>query len=163
MLLRADPLSRVSKNSDSTEPRWALEGNVTHVLPSAQAKSEELEATTQNEREPLLRDAADNGVCRRMHEGIPMSFLVAAELSTEGMQLGLVPYLSFPQGPSVVCVSSCWGDDGQLSVKTWWLPRTSCWSQAAKAVLRWGRIQPCATWDDSAGPQLVAEGRGDLV
>lgn len=64
------------------------------MLPSAQAKSEELEATTQNEppkREPLLRDAAENGVRRRMHEGIPMSFLVAAELSTEGMQLGLVP------------------------------------------------------------------------
>jgi len=49
VLLRADPLSRVSKNSDGTELRWALEGNVTHVLPSAQAESEELEAAAQSE------------------------------------------------------------------------------------------------------------------
>lgn len=35
VLLRADLLSRVSKNSDGTELSWALEGNVTHVLPSA--------------------------------------------------------------------------------------------------------------------------------
>ena len=57
--------------------------------------------------EPLLRDAAQNGVCGRMHEGIPVPFLVAAEPPTEGTQLRLVPCLSFPQGPSAVCVSSC--------------------------------------------------------
>ena len=112
VLLRADPLSRVSKNSDGTELRWALEGNVTHVLPSARAKSDELEAAAKNEppereHELLLRDAAQNGVCGRMHEGIPVPFLGAAEPPTEGMQLRLVPCLSFPQGPSAVCVSSC--------------------------------------------------------
>jgi len=54
-----------------------------------------------------------------------------------------------------------------MSVKAWQLLRapvgTSCWSRAAEAVLRWGKIQPCATWNRSAGPRQVAEGRSDLV
>lgn len=71
----------------------------------------------EREHEPTLRDAADHGVCFRTHEGILMPFPAAAEPPTEGMQLGLIPCLSFPQGPSPVCVSSCQGDDRQMSVK----------------------------------------------
>lgn len=102
--------------------------------------------------EPLLGDAAGRAVCFRC---IPMTFLVAAEPPMEGMQLWLVPLLSFPQGPSTVCFSSCCRDDGQVSVKAWQLLRapvgTSCQNQAAKAVPRWGEIQPHAMRDGQQG------------